>query len=236
VTKREVSEAEENALIEALRGCILHAVPDFDAQRPRPTAANPRRSRVAGSIRVVECRVRFRENHVRMPIGVDALDHEDMPSVDPESIIPLPDKFDMEIPAPDVPPEITRFLGAWIGTWHDDKWWRDEAIIAGGVLTMTGFRTFRYTFNGPDRLYLTATQNRSGGVTSGTLRRRALLRVIDRSIGRGPASESGFRISRSGLPMAHGRSRSKGRSIRPPALARRRSQSSRTCPTSAGIN
>jgi hypothetical protein len=47
--------------------------------------------------------------------------HAQQLTVDPESIIPLSDKFDMEIPAPDVPPEITRFLGAWIGTWHDDR-------------------------------------------------------------------------------------------------------------------
>ena len=42
-------------------------------------------------------------------------------SVDPESIVPLPDKFDMETPGPDVSPEIARFQGAWIGTWHDDR-------------------------------------------------------------------------------------------------------------------
>ncbi|MBR0848669.1 alpha/beta hydrolase [Bradyrhizobium diazoefficiens] len=120
-------------------------------------------------------------------------------TVDPESIVPLPDKFDMETPSPDVPPEIARFQGAWIGTWHDDRhilvvervtadghanvvfaqsdsalygmnreWWRDEATVAGGVLTMTGFRIFRYAFDGPDRLYLTATL-KSGGVTSGAL-------------------------------------------------------------------
>src|SRR5262249_38326885 len=109
-------------------------------------------------------------------------------TVDPESIVPLPDKFDMEVPVPDVPPEIARFQGAWIGTWHDDRhilvvkrvtpdghanvvfaqsdsafydmnreWWRDKAAIADGVLTMTGFRTFRYAFDGPNRLYLSAT-------------------------------------------------------------------------------
>jgi dienelactone hydrolase len=129
-------------------------------------------------------------------------------TVDPESIVPLPSKFDTEMPAPDVPPEIARFHGAWIGTWHDDRhilvvervkpdgranvvfaqsdsafydmnreWWRDEATIAGGVLTMTGFRTFRYAFDGPDRLYLTATQNKSGGVTSGTLVRADVARL-----------------------------------------------------------
>jgi dienelactone hydrolase len=125
-------------------------------------------------------------------------------TVDPESIVPLPDKFDMETPAPDVPPEMARFHGAWVGTWHDDRhifvvervkpdghanvvfakaasafydpsfgmnreWWRDEATIADGVLTMTGFHIFRYAFDGPDRLYLTATNSKSGGVTSGAL-------------------------------------------------------------------
>jgi len=42
-------------------------------------------------------------------------------TVDPESIVPLPEKFDMETPAPDVPPEIARFQGAWIGTWHERR-------------------------------------------------------------------------------------------------------------------
>jgi hypothetical protein len=37
-------------------------------------------------------------------------------TVDPESIVPLPDKFDIEISASDVPPEMAHFLGAWIGT------------------------------------------------------------------------------------------------------------------------
>jgi dienelactone hydrolase len=128
-------------------------------------------------------------------------------TVDPESIVPLPDKLDMEMPAPDVPPEIATFHGAWIGTWHDDRhilvvervkpdghanvifaqadsafynvnreWWRDEATIADGVLTMTGFRIFRYAFDGPNRLYLTATL-KSGGVTSGTLVRTDAARL-----------------------------------------------------------
>src|SRR5271154_6534703 len=42
-------------------------------------------------------------------------------TVDPESIVPLPSRFDMEPPAPEVPPEIARFQGAWIGTWQDDR-------------------------------------------------------------------------------------------------------------------
>jgi dienelactone hydrolase len=128
-------------------------------------------------------------------------------TVDPESIVPLPDKFDVEMPALGVPPEMTRFLGAWVGTWHDDRhilvverirsdgqadvvfaqadsalygmnreWWRDKATIADGALTMTGFRIFRYTFDGPDRLYLTATL-KSGGVTSGELVRADAARL-----------------------------------------------------------
>jgi dienelactone hydrolase len=128
-------------------------------------------------------------------------------TVDPESIVPLPDKFDMETPAPDVPPDIARFQGAWIGTWHDDRhilvvervtadghanvvfaqsdvafygqnreWWRDKATIIDGVLTMTGFRIFRYAFDGPDRLYMTATL-KNGGVTSGLLVRADATRL-----------------------------------------------------------
>jgi len=41
-------------------------------------------------------------------------------TVDPESIVPLPDKFDMAALAPDIAPESARFQGAWIGTWGDD--------------------------------------------------------------------------------------------------------------------
>jgi dienelactone hydrolase len=120
-------------------------------------------------------------------------------TVDPESIVPLPKTLDMQSPAPDVPAEIARFHGAWIGTWHDDRhilvvervrrdghahvlfaqsdsafydmnreWWRSEATITNGALILTGFRTFKYTFDGPDRLYMTATL-KSGGVTSGAL-------------------------------------------------------------------
>jgi dienelactone hydrolase len=47
---------------------------------------------------------------------------------------------------------------------------------ADGVLTMTGLRTFRYAFDGPDRLYLTATL-KSGGVISGTLVRTDVARL-----------------------------------------------------------
>jgi len=132
--------------------------------------------------------------------------------VDPESIVPLPKTFDMELPAPDVPREIAGFHGAWIGTWHDDRhilvvervrrdghadvvfaqsdsafydmsreWWRSEATVVNGALTLTGFRNFRYTFDGPDRLYMTATL-KSGSVTSGLLIRAdpARLAVGDR--------------------------------------------------------
>jgi dienelactone hydrolase len=132
-------------------------------------------------------------------------------TVDPESVVPLPGKFDMETLAPDVPPEIARFQGAWIGTWHDDRhilvvehvtpdghanvvfaqsdsafygmnreWWRDKATIVDGVLTMKGFRIFRYAFDGPDRLFLTATIASgvaSGNVTSGVLVRTDAARL-----------------------------------------------------------
>ena len=128
-------------------------------------------------------------------------------TVDPESIVPLPPRFDMKSPGSDVPPEIARFQGAWIGTWQDDRhilvvervksdgyadvvfaqsdsafyginreWWRDQAMIADGALTMTGFRTFRYAFDGPDRLYLTATL-KNGAVTSGVLVRADAARL-----------------------------------------------------------
>ncbi len=120
-------------------------------------------------------------------------------TVDPETIVPLPPRFEMEAPAADVPTEIARFQGAWIGTWQDDRhilvvervkadghadlvfarsdsafngmnreWWRDRARVVDGVLTMTGFRIFRYAFDGPDRLYMTATL-KNGAVSSGAL-------------------------------------------------------------------
>ena len=194
-------------------------------------------------------------------------------TVDPESIVPLPDKFDMETPAPDVPPEIARFQGAWIGTWHDDRhilvvervtpdghanvvfaqsdsalygmnreWWRDKATIVDGVLTMNGFRIFRYAFDGPDRLYLTATIASgvaSGNITSGywsALTWHALPLAIDRQTGHGPASACGFRTSQFGRPMAHGRSCLRRRSTRRPAMARHRLRSSPTGPTSVGTS
>jgi dienelactone hydrolase len=128
-------------------------------------------------------------------------------TIDPETIVPLPAKFDMETPASDVPAEIARFHGAWIGTWHDDRhilvvervkreghadvvfaqsdsafygmnreWWRSEATIVNGVLTLTGYRTIRYAFDGPDRLYLTAAL-KSGSVTSGALVRADAARL-----------------------------------------------------------
>jgi hypothetical protein len=139
-------------------------------------------------------------------------------TVDPESIVPLPDKFDIEMPAPDVPPEIARFHGAWIGTWGDDirtilvvervkpdgradvvfahgdsawhgtyrEWWRTEAKIADGVLTIAGeamkipwLRTLQYVFDGPDRLFQTSTYQ-SGGVLSGTLVRTDVARLAVR--------------------------------------------------------
>ena len=134
-------------------------------------------------------------------------------TVDPESIVPLPDKFDIEMPAPDVPPEIARFHGAWIGTWGDDnrhilvvervqpdgradvvfahadsayygmyrEWFRSRATIADGVLTFPAIFTaasvtLRFAFEGPDRLYETATY-RPEGVRSGTLVRADVARL-----------------------------------------------------------
>jgi len=134
-------------------------------------------------------------------------------TVDPESIVPLPDKFDIEPPAPDVPPEIARFHGAWIGTWGDDnrhvlvverirpdghanvvfahadsayynmyrEWFRSEATIADGVLTFhatftVASVTLRFVFDGPGRLYETATY-RPEGVRSGILVRTDLARL-----------------------------------------------------------
>jgi hypothetical protein len=173
-------------------------------------------------------------------------------TVDPESIVPLPDKFDIEMPAADVPPKIARFHGAWVGTWADDnrhilvvervkpdgradvvfahadsayynmyrEWFRSEAKIADGVLTFPAIFTaasvtLRFAFEGPDRLYETATYRQNG---------------------RAPASACRFLISRFARPMARGRSCSKRRSTRLSALARRRSRSYPTGPTPAGIS
>ena len=139
-------------------------------------------------------------------------------TVDPESIVPLPDKFDIEMPAPDVSPEITRFHGAWIGTWGDDnrhilvvervrpdghadvvfahadsayygmyrEWFRSKATIADGVLTFpaiftTASVTLRFAFEGPDRLYETATY-RPEGVRSGTLVRTDMARLVSHDL------------------------------------------------------
>ena len=136
-------------------------------------------------------------------------------TVDPESIVPLPDKFEMEAPAPDVPPEMARFHGAWVGTWAEDirhilvvervrsdghadvifahgdaafygmyrEWWRSEATIADGVLTITGealkmpsFRTLQFAFDGRDRLFHTSTF-KWGSVIAGTLARTDAARL-----------------------------------------------------------
>ena len=58
---------------------------------------------------------------VMVLIGWTSNAQAQLSSVDPESIVPLPDTFDMEIPAADVQPELARFHGAWVGTWHDDR-------------------------------------------------------------------------------------------------------------------
>jgi hypothetical protein len=41
-------------------------------------------------------------------------------TVDPESVVPLPDRFELETPAADIAPAFVRFQGAWIGSWYDD--------------------------------------------------------------------------------------------------------------------
>lgn len=139
-------------------------------------------------------------------------------TVDPEAIVPLPDKFDIEMPTPDVSPEVARFHGAWVGTWGDDnrhilvvervkpdghadivfahadsayynmyrEWFRSEAKIADGVLTFaatfTGlYVTLRFAFDGPDRLYETATY-KPEGVRSGTLVRTDVARLAARDL------------------------------------------------------
>ena len=139
-------------------------------------------------------------------------------TVDPESIVLLPDKFDIEMPAPDVPPGIARFHGAWVGTWADDnrhilvvervrpdgranvvfahadsayynlyrEWFRSEATIADGVLSFPAIFTaasvtLRFAFDGPDRLYETATY-RPEGVRSGTLARIDVARLAARDL------------------------------------------------------
>lgn len=198
-------------------------------------------------------------------------------TVDPELIVPLPDKFDIEMPAPDVPPEIARFHGAWVGTWGEDirhilvvervkpdgradvvfahgnsafygmyrEWWRSEAGIADGVLTITGealkmpaFRILQFAFDGPGRLFHTSTF-KWGSVIAGlwpATMRRGLLRAIDRSNGPGPASACRYRTSTCGRPMVSGRSCSKRPCTGQPGLVRRRSRSSRTDPTPAAIS
>lgn len=136
-------------------------------------------------------------------------------TVDPESVVPLPDKFDMAPPTPNVPPEIARFYGAWIGTWGDDirtilvvervrpdgradvifahgdsawygtyrEWWRTEAKIADGKLTIAGdamkipwLRTLQFVFDGPDRLFMTSTYP-ARGVLAGALSRTDVIRL-----------------------------------------------------------
>lgn len=136
-------------------------------------------------------------------------------TIDPETVVPLPPRFDMEPPASDVPPEIARFQGAWTGTWSDDirtiivvervkadgradmvfahgdsafygtyrEWWRTEAKVVHGVLTIAGdamripwLRSLQFAFDGSDRLFLTSTYH-SGGVGSGALVRADTARL-----------------------------------------------------------
>jgi hypothetical protein len=194
-------------------------------------------------------------------------------TVDPESLVPLPDKFDSEMPAADVPPEMARFHGAWIGTWGDDirtilvvervkpdgradvifahgdsawhgtyrEWWRTEARIAQGELTIAGdamkipwLRTLQFVFDGPDRLFQTSTYQ-AGGVLSGALVRTDATRLAagDRPI---EWPRPGERVW---IPHLTVRTPDGTRPIMleatfyPPA---RRLQSSHTDPTPAGIS
>jgi dienelactone hydrolase len=39
---------------------------------------------------------------------------------DPESVVALPPSFEITSPGPDVPAELARFQGAWVGTWEDE--------------------------------------------------------------------------------------------------------------------
>jgi hypothetical protein len=71
---------------------------------------------------------------------------------------------------------------AWYSTYRE--WWRGEAKIADGVLTIAGkamltewLRSLQYTFDGPDRLFLTSTYH-AGGVVSGTLVRTDAARLV----------------------------------------------------------
>jgi dienelactone hydrolase len=96
-------------------------------------------------------------------------------TVDPESLVPLPDKFDSGMPAADGRADVIFAHGdsAWHGTYRE--WWRTEARIAQGELTIAGdamkipwLRTLQFVFDGPDRLFQTSTYQ-AGGVLSGTL-------------------------------------------------------------------
>jgi hypothetical protein len=198
-------------------------------------------------------------------------------TVDPESIVPLPDKFEMEPPASDVPPEIARFQGAWIGTWAEDirhilvvervrrdghadvifahgdsafygmyrEWWRSEATIAGGVLTISGealkmpsLRTLQFAFDGSDRLFHTSTF-KWGSVIAGSLARTDAARL---AAGERPIEWPwpGERVS---IPHLTVRTPDGARPImleatlyRPAGLVQRRSRSSLTDPTPAAIS
>lgn len=198
-------------------------------------------------------------------------------TVDPESIVPLPETFDIETPAPDVPPEIALFHGAWVGTWGDDirlvlvvervrpdgragvvfahgdsafngtyrEWWRSEAKIVDGALTIAGeamkipwLRTLSFVLDGPERLFQTAS-SRSGAVSSGNWlvpTWHGFLRSIARLNGPDPVRARGFRTLRSGHRTARGRSCSKRRCTGLPDLLRHRSRSSLTDPTPAAIS
>ena len=118
------------------------------------------------------------------------------------------------------------------------QWWRDKATITDGVLTMTGYRIFRYAFDGPDRLYMTATL-KNGGVSSGTLVRADAARL---AAGDRP-TDWPWPGERVWIPHLVVRTPDgtrpimlEARSIRPPALGPRRWRFSTMAPTLVSIS
>lgn len=67
-------------------------------------------------------------------------------TVDPESIVPLPDKFDMEMPEPDVSPDIARKAhGSGPGTTTGISSWSSASNPMGMRTWFSYNRTPRYT-------------------------------------------------------------------------------------------
>ena len=75
--------------------------------------------RSGAAVEMAPCRLGFEQNMRGLLAVFSALSlilthnaQAQPATVDPESIAPLPIKFDMEMPAPDVPPEMARFYSA----------------------------------------------------------------------------------------------------------------------------